>query len=150
MPTYVTREVYACSHSAETRHQTFGTDSSVVTDTIPNPLHCLSCACQAVSNIITPYDTEKTANRKLTTVAAPHMREISTHLELMLADKQWCTTGTGTCSTTRRVYGRPNLKTAGNLKALRRKILRPVDLIEFSTALYTLSLFSETDCPDTW
>ncbi|KAI4863586.1 hypothetical protein F4820DRAFT_426504 [Hypoxylon rubiginosum] len=145
MPTFVTRETYSCSHSSETRHRTFGNDGNVIIDTIPIPLRCLACTCQALSYTISLFYGKGVDNLKLSTTVLSHIRELSSHLDQIITDRQWRTT-TGTCNTT---YGL-DMNVVRDLEILRHKIQMPADLYELRTALYALSILFKTGFSGVW
>ncbi|KAI1400909.1 hypothetical protein F4819DRAFT_459946 [Hypoxylon fuscum] len=119
MPTFITREVYACSHCLETRHQSFGSDSAVLVETIPIPSRCLTCLCQSLlKGDYNDVDRSQT-------------RDICSHLHAMLMREHQ-----------HRAVG---MKMIRSLEKLVRSILVPESPCEFQGALHALSRFPSTN-----
>ncbi|CAJ2506560.1 Uu.00g006900.m01.CDS01 [Anthostomella pinea] len=76
MPSFVTSEVFTCSHVLETKHRSFGSDESTIVDTIPIPMRCLMCVCQS---------TLDSSLGGLSAVPRSCMRELAAHFQMLMS-----------------------------------------------------------------
>ncbi|KAI2613349.1 hypothetical protein GGR54DRAFT_642921 [Hypoxylon sp. NC1633] len=142
MPTFVTREAYACSHSLETCHQSFGTDGDIVVDLIPIPNLCLACLCQSLLDAVFPLDGDDDDHDNgmvLNRVPLSRLAELAKHLELLLTQKQH----NGVAYDCEGYAS--ERKQARDLERLRSTVLTPVDAGEFRSGLLALSGYPEID-----
>ncbi|KAI2465262.1 hypothetical protein F4781DRAFT_37545 [Annulohypoxylon bovei var. microspora] len=91
MPTFITREAYACLHSLETRDRAFGTDRGVRVETVPIPSHCPACLYKSLL-LDETLEFNKDNNNKNSTLdygsILLHVEEFVKHLQALLLKKR--------------------------------------------------------------
>ncbi|KAI1372836.1 hypothetical protein F4677DRAFT_242676 [Hypoxylon crocopeplum] len=145
MPTFVTREAYACSHSRETRQQTLGADKTIMVDAIPISARCLACLCQSLLDTAFPLCSDGSSDNNdygmiQNRVSSSDMKELSKHLQELLAQKKQRTAASIYCE-----EDMVESQQRRDLERLVSSVLTPVVAGEFRAALLALSAFPDVD-----
>ncbi|KAI2608064.1 uncharacterized protein GGS25DRAFT_260340 [Hypoxylon fragiforme] len=147
MPTFVTRESYACSHSVETSKVVLGTDAATMIETIPIPSQCLQCVCRSLLDTVFPLDADdddigsdsdsddNDSSQFLDRVPLLHMSELVEHLQTLIR-KQRRSMVVG-----KRGGYAAGVKQMRDLEKLRSSVLAPADAGEFRATLLALTGF---------
>ncbi|KAI1103477.1 hypothetical protein F4804DRAFT_333234 [Jackrogersella minutella] len=91
MPTYITRETYACCHCLETRHRSFGTDGGVRIETIPIPSWCPSCSYVSILDASSEVgEDDEHAGFTLDRGSTPCTDELVERLQMLLVQEERC------------------------------------------------------------
>ncbi|OTB13553.1 hypothetical protein K445DRAFT_24399 [Daldinia sp. EC12] len=141
MPTFVTHQMYTCSHTVETVHRTFGIDSGFRLEWLQIPSTCPLCFCRALlkNSYELEFDDDDERDRRqiLKSLMYPYKRQLAKHLYSLVENKRSARTGIlGMVSASRQIRV---------LEQLSRTILKPTSLGEFQAALRSLIAIQEDE-----
>ncbi|KAI1469625.1 uncharacterized protein F4812DRAFT_296389 [Daldinia caldariorum] len=143
MPTFVTHEMYTCSHTVETVHRTFGLDDGFRLERLQIPSMCALCFCRAL--LRSSYELEfhdddaRDRRRILTNLMLPYKRQLAKHLHLLVENKRCAKTAIG-------IRGWISAsKQIRVLEKLSRITLTATCLGEFQAALRSLIAIQESE-----
>ncbi|KAI1802648.1 hypothetical protein F4811DRAFT_387490 [Daldinia bambusicola] len=145
MPTFVTHEMYTCSHTVETVHRTFGIDDSFRLEWLQIPSTCALCFCKALlkNSYELEFHDDNALDRRdiLENLMRPYKRQLAKHLHLLVENKRCAKPGIG-------VGIRGWISASKELRVLEklsRIILTATCLGEFQAALRTLISIQENE-----
>ncbi|KAI8963148.1 hypothetical protein F5Y11DRAFT_365431 [Daldinia sp. FL1419] len=141
MPTFVTHEMYTCSHTVETVSRTFGIDNGFRLEWIPIPTTCPLCFCKSLLDnsyeLELEDDDEYDRCRILKALLLPYKRQLAKHLRVIMQNKRYTMTG---------IFGRVSgLRQMRILDKLGDVVLNPKSLGQFQAALVSLIHFQEEE-----
>ncbi|KAI1660639.1 hypothetical protein F4813DRAFT_350509 [Daldinia decipiens] len=139
MPTFITHEMYTCSHIVETIHRGFGIDSSFRLEWIPVQSSCPLCFCKLLLDnsyeLELDDDDDEDRRRILKNLLQPYKQQLAKHLQVLVENKRCAMSG---------IRGRySGLKQIRMLEKLSRMVLTPASLGEFQATLQALINFQE-------
>ncbi|KAF3056537.1 hypothetical protein GL218_06386 [Daldinia childiae] len=139
MPTFVTHEMYTCSHIVETVHRGFGIDSGFRLEWIPVQSTCPLCFFKSLLDnsyeLELEDDDDEDRRRILKHLMHPYKQQLTKHLQVLVDNKRCALSG---------IRGRySGFKQIRMLEKLSRMALKPKSLGEFQATLQVLINFQK-------